>query len=62
MQSPPTNSRAWGNFWTVKVNEAKHDFVISGADNPTQCYYKGAVGIQYSYGLHFLNFGAKYLF
>ena len=23
---------------------------------------KDAVGIQYSYGLHFLNFGAKYLF
>ena len=39
MQFPPANSRAWGNFWTVKVNEAKHDFVISGADNPTQCYY-----------------------
>ena len=35
MDGPFFVQRASGDFWTVKVNGAKHDFVISGADNPT---------------------------
>ena len=46
-----------------KNNIGKNLKVFRNDKNFKFCLFvKGAVGIQYSYGLHFLNFGAKYLF